>query len=152
MFGQKLACMLICWLYEILLLLFTIKNDLTVSQFNPRFTRLTVHVLSPVFLFLPRRRLLGAFNLAWLRANNVNVVLLRRRGGPGSLSFLKFFARLSNSCHWALKEELHLGPIQHIFQVYLTELWFLLHATTGDPSRCLKPPVDFKTKVPLWPG
>ena len=22
----------------------------------------------------------------------------------------------------------------------------------GDTSRCAKPPVDFKTKVPLWPG
>ena len=22
----------------------------------------------------------------------------------------------------------------------------------GDPSLCLKPPVDFKTKVPFWPG
>ena len=24
-------------------------------------------------------------------------------------------------------------------------------AIQGDTSRCLKPPVDFKTKVPFWP-
>ena len=27
-----------------------------------------------------------------------------------------------------------------------------LHQVQGDPSYCAKPPVDFKTKIPLWPG
>ena len=28
----------------------------------------------------------------------------------------------------------------------------VLSLIQGDTSRCAKPPVDFETKVPLWPG
>ena len=36
----------------------------------------------------------------------------------------------------------NLGPIFLDITVYIQ----------GDPSRCLKSPVDFRTKVPFWPG
>ena len=58
----------------------------------------------------------------------------------GLLTCYKFFDSLETLC------KNQTAPIQE----FVTDQQ--PHIVQGDPSCCAKPPVDFKTKVPLWPG
>ena len=52
------------------------------------------------------------------------------------------------SCH---QRHCNIWPLAGNWQM-TPEFLIIIHHIQGDPSRCAKPPVDFKTKVLYWTG